>query len=68
MRGKECEGWANVTSWSQDQNWNIGIVRCPDFNFKISSVHCQGLFSMIRDGKRGQIEGTFPFFEDLTYS
>lgn len=58
MRGKECEVWANMTSWSQDQNWHIGVVRCPDFNFHITSVHCWVIFPMIRNGKRDQTEGT----------
>lgn len=57
-RRKECEMWANISSWSQDQKWNIGVVRYPAFNFQITSVHCLKIFPMIRDGKRGQIEGT----------
>ena len=33
MRRKECEVWPAITSWPEDQNWNINVVGCPDFNF-----------------------------------
>lgn len=26
MKGKEYEVWANIASWPQDQNWNLGVV------------------------------------------
>lgn len=59
MRGKECEVWPAITSQPEDQNWNINVVGCPDFNFQTTSALCQEIFPMIGDGKRSLMRNPF---------